>query len=299
MVLHVLGAVSLGLLASKGISVPVELNLVFSELTILIPAFIYILIGNYSFRNDLGFRPIRVGTVLMCVPLTILVTPVATFVNTLSQLFTSNKFISMSDTLLSGSGVTVLFLAAVYGPFCEEFLFRAIFSNRYEQFVGPMRAALISALYFALMHMNLNQAAYAFVLGFIFSVINKAASSVYPSIIIHILINGYNILILLGMGKLYESIGGPGLVASTEAVRNSDLLYVMIGVSLVFALIAGLIAVPCVVWVAKHEGNIEALHDMFTAKHPHCRWLNIPAILGILFVLFVIFGLDPLMNALR
>lgn len=296
LILHVLGSVALGVLASKGISIPIELNLVFSELTLLIPAFIYILIGNYGFRNDLGFRPIKVGTVLMCVLLFFLVNPIASFVNVVSQLFTSNQMVSMSDTLLSGSNAMVLFLAAIYGPFCEEFLFRSLFNKRYELYVGPMRAALISALYFALMHFNLNQAAYAFVLGFIFSIVNKAANSVYPSIIIHVLINGFNFLLLFIFGKMHS---GADIAATAEMARNSDLIYVMIGSTLVVAIVAGLIALPCVIWIAKNEGGYEGLCDMFTAKHPRVNWLTVSAILSILFVLFMMFGLDPLMKALK
>ncbi len=300
MVLHVIGSVLLGLLASKGISVPVEINLVFSELTILIPAFLFILNGNYSFRDELGFRPVKAGTVLMCVLLTFLVTPVVSFVNVLSQLFVKNEIISMSGSLLAGSDLTVLFLAGVYGPLCEEILFRAIFCNRYEVYTGPVRAGLISALLFALAHMNINQATYAFVLGFIFAVINKAANSVYPSIIIHCMINLGNVLVLIIINRIGKGIGADtDLAVAAEQARKGDMIYVLIGVLLVAAIISTVIAIPCIVWMSEHEGNKEAFYDMFARKHESKGWISVPMVIAVLFILFMMFGLGPLLEVIN
>ena len=299
MILHVLQSLAFNVLAQKGIEPPVEVLLVFSELSILVPTLIYILIKRLSFREDLGFRRIKAGTFFMCLLLTILVMPVASFFNVLSQLFVSNTMVQMSDELLGGSGVMVLILGSLYGPFCEEFLFRAVFAGRYETIAGPLRAGFISAVLFALAHMNINQACYAFVLGFIFAVINKAAGSVYPSMIIHIGINAVNILLMLVMESAYKAMGVDiDIAAAAEAARGSDVLYVMIGVTLVAAIICTAIAIPCVVFVAKHEGHIEELTGMFTGKHPSGGWLSIPLVIGVCFVLFVMLGLGPLLKML-
>ena len=300
MLVHVAAELALGLLSAKGMVFPVEVTLTVSELTILIPSLIYVLIRNLNFKEDLGFRPIKPGSVLMCILLSALVTPVASFVNVLSQLFVSNTMVQNSDALMSGSSLALLFLGALYGPFCEEFMFRAIFNRRYEIYTGPVRAGLISALFFALAHMNLNQAAYAFVLGFIFSIINKAAGSVYPSIIIHICINGANIALLIMMTAISKAAGdGIDLSAAAEEARGSDLMYVLIGVTLVAAFVCVLIAIPCVMWLAKHEGRRAELIDMFTSRHESKRWLTVSAILGIVFVLFIMVGLEPAVSLLK
>ena len=297
MIVHVTGSLLQGIIVSRDPDFPVEISLVLSELTILIPSIIYILIKNLSIKKDLGFRPLKAGSVMMCLLLAILVTPVASFVNVLSQLFVSNTMVEMSDSLLTGSGAAVLFLAAVYGPFCEEFLFRAILCNRYDRYVGPLRAGFISAFLFALAHMNINQAAYAFVLGVIFSIINKAAGSVIPSIIIHACINGANVLLLLVMGAATKVLGdGIDLAASAEAARQSDAIYIMLGATFFVAAVCSLIAIPCVVWLSKHEGRFEDLLDMFTAKHERARWLTFPTVIAVVFILFVMFGLEPVIK---
>ena len=300
MLIHVAGSVLMSFLPQKGIIIPVEVSLVFSELTVLVPAIIFILIRNLNFRNDLGFRPVKTGTVLMSILLSFLVTPVASFINALSQLFVSNTMVQMSDTLTGGSDIVVFFLGALYGPFCEEFLFRAIFNNRYEKYLGPVRAMLISSMYFALAHMNVNQAMYAFVLGMIFCIVNKAANSVYPSLIIHICINAGNILLLFVANKAYSALGESiDFAASAEAARTGDAIYYMIGVTLVLAIICSSIAIPCIVWMSRHEDNFESFSDMFKSRHPKAHWLTIPAALGIFLILFVIFGLKPVIGMLK
>ena len=296
-VIHVLVSVAINLLAQKNITFPVEISLVLSELTILIPAFIYALKKNLSFTNDIGFKPVKVSTFFMCILLSFLVTPISSFVNVLSQLFVSNTMVAAADTLSSGSGVAVLFLGAVYGPLCEEFVFRGVFDNRYERFAGPLTAGLVSALYFALIHLNVNQAMYTFVLGVIFSIINRAAGSIFPSVIIHACINGGNIALLLLLTSVYKTLGKEGdIVASAEAARKSDAVYILAGATFVTALICTAIAVPCVVFVAKNEGRLDTFRKMFTKnqeeKH---RWFTVSAAIAIGFALFVMFGLKMLL----
>ena len=300
MIIHVIFEIAVGLLSQKGIDLPVEVSLVISELTILVPSVIYVLVRNLNFRDDLGFRPIKTGSVFMCMLLSLFVSAIGSFINVLSQFFTSNVMVQQADVLTSGSNMVVWFLAALYGPFCEEFMFRSIFSNRYEKYTGPMRAGFISALLFALAHMNINQASYAFALGVIFSIINKAAGSVYPSMIIHACINGGNILLLMVMTKAAKALGAENDIAeAAEAARGSNMMYILTGTTLVGALVAAAIAIPCVVWMSKHEGKYDDLCDMFLNRHGSQRWLTVSAVAGILFVIFIMFGLNPVISILK
>ena len=297
MAVHFLLSVSVSLLAGKGFTFPVEISLIASEMTILVPSVIYILAKKLSFADDLGFRRIKPGTVIMSILLSCLAAPITSFVNVLSQLFVSNTMVQMSDTLLGGSGAWLMILGALYGPFCEEFVFRGVFFNRYEKYAGPMRAGLISSLFFALAHMNVNQAGYAFVLGMMFSVINKAAGSVFPSIIMHVCINGANLLLMIIASSMYAALGMEAdFAASAEAARTSDVIYVMIGATLVVAIICALVSIPCIIWISKHENNHDEFYDMFTKRHPRVMWLTFPTVLGILFVLIIMFGMDPLLK---
>ncbi len=291
-VVHVTFSFAFSLLAQKGITFPVEISLVMSELTIIVPAFIYVLVKNMSFTDDIGFSPIKPGTFFMCILLAFLVTPIASFVNALSQLFVKNTMVSMADTLTGGSNIAVLFLGAIYAPLCEEFVFRGVIGRRYEKYIGPFGAMFISAVFFGLAHLNINQAAYAFVLGLIFMIVNKAAGSIFASVIIHTCINGGNLLMLLGLSKAYKMLGSDiNFAESAEAARQSDVLYAVIAVTLIIGLICSAIAIPCIVFISKHEGHFEELRDMFTVKYPKFKWLTVSSVAAIVFSFFIIFGL--------
>ena len=147
--------------------------------------------------------------------------------------------------------------------------------------------------------MNINQASYTFVLGFVFAIINRAANSVYPSMIIHACINGSNLLLLFTVTAAQKAFGiDRGSVASAGSVGR-DVLYAMIGVTLVVAMICAALAIPCVIWISKHENNEAGLYDMFHNPHPKVGWLTFSCIAGIVFVLFVMFGLTPLLSVIK
>lgn len=301
LVVHVALSVFVSLLVEKGLSIPVELQLVFSELTVLVPTLIYALKNNINFREDFGFKKIKVGTIFMAVLLALLISPAATLVNLLSQLFVPNTMVLASDDLLSGSNVLILFLSAVYGPFCEELCFRSAILKGYEKGAGFIKALLISSLFFGFTHLNVNQACYAILLGLFFSIINKASGSVYTSMIIHTCINGGNMLMLMASTALIDASGiEMDIAQAAETARGmKSYMYVMIAVYLVLAIAGLAIAIPCVIWMAKHEGKLEEFKCAFSKNENHKDgkvrvFFNVSAIVATLLSLFLIFGLDPL-----
>ena len=66
----------------------------------------------------------------------------------------------------------------------------------YKRSGTTMQAMFMSALLFALMHMNFNQAAYAFVIGVLVVLLIEATGSIWSSIIVHIVINSQQVLML-------------------------------------------------------------------------------------------------------
>ncbi len=290
-------ATSLGfnLLFQKGISPSVEASLVMSEFPLIICGLCYVLFNRLSLRDDLGFRPVKVGTILVCIVLSFLILPTMQFVNLLSQLFTTNTALEVSDQLQGGSVPVVFILLSLYGPFVEEFFFRSLMCRRYEIIAGPFRAGLISAVLFGLMHMNINQASYSFVFGFILAVVNKAAGSVYPSVIIHMMINGINAVKILSPDDSDQIADAAAVLRESETFMSND-IWILLGYTLVVAVVCAFIAIPCIAFIAGHEKRLDKLKDMFTKKHPHGGWLSFSLILGTGIALFFLFGLKPLLE---
>lgn len=317
-VIYLLLSVCLNILSTKGIELPSHLLLVISEALIIVPGIIFILINNLNLRKDLGFNKIKVGTIFMSILLAFVSMPIASFINVLTQFFVSNTMIDASETLLDGSYIVLIFLSGFYGPFCEEFVFRGILARGYDKISTPIKAIMASSLLFGFMHLNLNQACYAFVLGILFAVVNKASGSIYTSMIVHTVINTFNMLMLIVVDLAYSAIGGNLVEATNDARTSGDVLYVTAGIYLVLAIICIAICVPIIVFIAKHEGHFEELKSVFSSKQKRsdsaesefeeCTeecvkssvkvFTSAVMIVSIVVCVFLIFAMEPLMNAL-
>jgi len=315
--------IAVNMLDSKGISIPTYPSLILSEVFILLPGLIYVLKNNLSLKEDLGFKKVKVGTIFLSILLGVLAIPVASFVNVLTQFFVSNTMTQASDALLDGSYIVILFLAGVFGPFCEEFVFRGIFAFGYDRVSKPMRAILMSALLFGLMHLNVNQTCYAFVLGIIFAIVNKASGSIVTSIILHVVINSINMLMLIISDIALKMAGSEGSIsgAAEEARKSPGFMAVIAIIYFVISIVCIAISVPIVLFISKHEGRSEEFKNIFRRKKKDNEsneieendngnndngnnenkakvLMNVPAIISVVICLFVIFLFDPIMKML-
>ena len=96
-------------------------------------------------------------------------------------------------------------LVAVLPAICEEFLHRGLLLHGTRQ-IGVRKAMFISSLLFGLIHFNVNQFFYAFVLGLLMSLVVVISKSIYPSMIIHFTNNA--ISVYLTYAELHGWFGG-------------------------------------------------------------------------------------------
>ncbi len=79
-------------------------------------------------------------------------------------------------------------IVAVIPAFCEEFLHRGLVLQGIKH-AGFKKAIVISSMLFALLHFNIRQVSYAFVIGLILGLVSVVAKNIWPSIIIHFINN--------------------------------------------------------------------------------------------------------------
>ena len=167
-----------------------------TEVLLVLPGVVFLLMQRKSIRESIGVRKISVKQLLLLIPIAICIDKIAELFNLLSQLFTQNEVGGyMADLVVKYPFLIAFFVIAVEPAVCEELVYRGVVYQGYRR-GRILTAALVSALLFGLMHMNLNQFVYAFVIGVLFALVNEAVGSIVPSVLIHVYINGRSVVLL-------------------------------------------------------------------------------------------------------
>lgn len=237
------------------------------EGSMVIPACIYCLKQGDRLQDVIGFKKVKFSTILWLIPFAIAAAPIYTLANVLSQLLVPNALVEASAEIVGDSMGISMFMVAFLAPFCEESAMRGVFHNRYSRITTPWKAILISSLMFGLFHLNLNQFSYAFVIGIVFCMLNRASGSIFTSMIMHGVINGFNLLLVAAVSEV-ASASGIDLGAATEEVRTGGQILSMIP-SLIFSAALGLVFVILILGkIAHNEGNEAQFYKLFSFLAP-------------------------------
>lgn len=297
-------------LALKGIEINIVIDLFVSQMTILVPGLILYIFLNRDGRQEKMYSRINPLTIFLLFVFTWLMMPLVTAVNAFSQLFTTNEVINISDRILELPLWIMVLIIGILGPFSEEFVFRGlIYRNLRGQSSRYIAAAFVSALFFGMMHMNLNQFCYAFVLGLVFSLINEILDSTWPSFICHAVVNTQNVLMMYISDKIISDSSGVGL---SEYYSNSyggdsgstlmkGVLFVMFVVLLLVSVVTTLLAGLLLYGISVLEGKEDRFKMIFRKKeNKDSTKIMYPAgILAIIICGFVMFLLEPLIKLLK
>lgn len=255
------------------------------ELTILLPGLLFLLFSKEKVTEFLGFHKMKTGTALAIIPFTMFSMPVITLLNLISQFWVRNEAAAMME----GFQVTrlplavLLFSTGLLGPFCEEVICRGIYYRGYCRSGGRFWAMLLSALLFSLVHMNLNQAVYAFAVGVLAVLLTEATGSLWASVLYHGLINSSQTVLLYGALKLNPQ----AYTQTAEQVQaEGGLIYGVAGY-LVLAAVTLPLAWALLVWMGEHEGRKGVLSSLWKERKREEkggkkeRLVTLPLILGI------------------
>ena len=268
-------------------------NLLASQMVILLPALISLLLGKEKVGAcDLGFRKIRIATVLLVALYTLLCMPLVTVVNAISMLFVDNTVVAMSNEILAVPFPAALFMIAMFGPFSEEFVFRGIIFQGYRKDGNTLGAILLSALVFGFMHMNFNQAGYAFVIGVALAFAMVATNSIWAPIIMHFIINAQSVCTMY----LTEFLMPGSLAAESAAMTREDLL-LTIGIYSVIAAVTTVLAVCLLIYIADREGQKEELTRLLVKPEDSKRRVT-PSLVVALIIAFLYMILDAVVTAM-
>jgi len=264
---------------SSVFSLGIILNFIVSSGIIIVPALLFLAFSGESWKELLGFHRIKWSTAGMVILFTFLTMPLTTLINAFTMMFVDNAVMEISDQVLEIPFLAAFFFMAVSAPVCEEITFRGVAYRGYRRSGTLFQAMILSAVLFAIGHMNFNQAAYAFVIGIMLVLLVEAAGSIWASIIYHVVFNGYSVcLMYLQKWITPEGIDMPSLAGE----EYKDALIYSMGFSLILASITTGIAVCVLIWIARNERRLERLKQIWTTRHDKKeKMITIPFIIAI------------------
>lgn len=115
------------------------------------------------------------------------------FIYYLNAMFNFTNRYTMSDVSL----IVQLVSSGIIGPTLEELLFRGIIYNKLKEFNSTKVSALICGFIFGIIHSNIIDGLYAFLVNFVFIHLYEKYNSLKMSIIMHMSLN-ITIILMLG-----------------------------------------------------------------------------------------------------
>lgn len=234
-------------------------NLICSELILLLPALFFLGTSGSKWNQNLGFHKMKPATWGMVILFTFLTMPLTTLVNAVSMLFVDNAVMEISGDVVNMPFFLMLFLMAVYGPLCEEIVFRGVMFRGYKKQGSLFGAIMLSALTFGLIHMNFNQMAYAFVIGIFLGLLVEATGSLWSSVLYHFIFNAQSVCLLY----ISKDILPMQMEQEALILADKDTMFYMIGVYTVIAAITTTLAVAVLAWMARHEDREDRLRGIW------------------------------------
>ncbi len=98
------------------------------------------------------------------------------------------------DSITNSNPFLILLTVGILAPVAEEILFRGAIYNLIKDKFNKFAAVIVSAILFAVIHMNLYQASYALIIGLFMGFIIMKTGSLWLTIIFHIAYNTLSVI---------------------------------------------------------------------------------------------------------
>lgn len=157
-------------------------------LLVLGPVLIYFLVKKGFLKNSLYLKNPGLVNSLLAILLTFVLLPTVGLLNVISMFFVKNHIADALGTLTQYPYILSLTVVAFFPGIFEEFSTRFILLNNYRHKPYYI-ACIMSGLFFGIIHLNVNQFIYAFVLGTLFAFLIQITESVFTTILMHIVLN--------------------------------------------------------------------------------------------------------------
>ena len=167
--------------------------IVFQTLAFGVPFLGYCWRTKKPIGEILPFRRLDAKNLGLVVGITLCMMPIMATLSALSTLWAPNYVAEvLEDATFTYPFLLTLFAVGVMPSVLEELVFRGVFVAETRHF-SLHRMAILNGVMFGLIHMNLQQLLYTFVLGVLFCYLLHYTGNILVPIISHFIINGLNI----------------------------------------------------------------------------------------------------------
>ena len=183
----------------------------------ILPGAIWCKFSGERYLSGLRLRLPKADTIVISIFAALLIASGSLLIGVLfGGLESLSQNFSLYDTFISKDQGTIpnkIYLVMAYAvlpAICEEFVYRGILCHEYEK-GGVLRAIIVSSVFFALLHFNLQNLPLYFFSGVILAMTLYSTRSLFGAILTHFL---YNIFGLFGqpyMSNLYRITNSPKL----------------------------------------------------------------------------------------
>jgi len=157
-------------------------------LMFILPMFIWLFMQRDSFVANMPNWALGGKNIILLIALSFLIQPVMMTISGITSLFVTNDVSHMLYSFNEAPFWLTILAIAITPAICEELVFRGYIQSQYKD-RAILKAALINGLFFAIIHLNIHQFVYAFVMGVLFAYLVHYTRSIWAGIITHFIIN--------------------------------------------------------------------------------------------------------------
>jgi membrane protease YdiL (CAAX protease family) len=265
--------------------------LVISQFILIVPSVGYLFYTRQSYPAAVGLKKLSPVNVILLVGFTLCMSPIMALINAFSRLYAEDATTNiMSGIAMDNPFLLSLLCIAVIPAVLEESVYRGILYQEYRK-INPFGAIFFSALLFGLLHGNLNQFTYAFVMGIIMAFVIEATDSILATMIIHFITNGMSVVVLYATRNMsnYDELINK---AKETGFTNFVEFFQAYGVP---AVIGGVIGFFIYIQLAKNSNRLEHIKGLFHRRSmqkefcpPIRSLITLPLIIAIGICIFII-----------
>lgn len=235
--------------------------LVIPEVVILLAAIGISKLLKTETLKEPKFTMVSLDTCIKSVVLAFLCMPLLGLISALTSNINGNTASDAISKVMDNPLWLNLLILAVLPAVVEEYVFRGLIFLGYKK-RNPLRAVILSALLFGLIHFNINQFSYAFVFGIVLALLVYATGSIIPGILLHFTINGYSVVVsYLTAGT--ASDGAAVVNETANSPTGEDKIFAILFLIAIIILMTSL-AVLLFKDICKHNRGISSVANIFT-----------------------------------